>query len=672
VEALMFSFIEHYIWLIPLLPLLGAATNLLIGRRLSHTAVNVIAVGSISISFILSVLVYIHLISLPVNERHFVDTVYTWIGLGSFQVGLSFLVDPLSTVMILVVSGVGSVIHLYSVGYMHDDKRYSRYFGFLNLFAFAMLLLVLSNSILLMFVGWEGVGLCSYLLIGFWFEKIENARAGMKAFVVNRIGDFGFIVGFILLFTSMGLKTGTWTLDFGVIKSNINLIPVSVLTIVGIMLFVGATGKSAQIPLYVWLPDAMAGPTPVSALIHAATMVTAGVYMVARMNFLYVLAPDALRVIAIVGALTAFFAATIGLVQNDIKKVLAYSTVSQLGYMFIGVGVGAFSAGIFHLMTHAFFKALLFLGAGSVIHAMSGEQDIRKMGGLAKKLPITTSTFIIATLAITGVPGFAGFFSKDDILYNAYISPYGGKFVWALGVTGAVLTAFYMTRLVILTFYGNPRMDHHTAEHIHESPKTMTIPLIILAILSVIGGYIGMPEAFGVHNVFAEFLSPVFASNFNLPEGSISLEWMLMVVSVLAALLGIGLGYYFYAVNTELPDKLAEKFHTTYTWLLNKYYVDEFYLKYIVGGVMKLKDILALFDLGIIDGAVNGAAKLGRKLSEFDGAFDRVVVDGAVNAVGDGIISAGSILRKLQTGLVQNYLIFAIIGLAILLSFVLL
>ncbi len=664
--------IEHYIWLIPLLPLIGAATNLLIGKKLPHAAVNAIAVGSISLSFVLSIITYFHLIALPVDQRQFVDVVYTWIGLGGFNVNLSFLVDPLSTVMILVVSGVSSVIHLYSVGYMHGDKGYSRYFGFLNLFAFAMLLLVLSNSILLMFVGWEGVGLCSYLLIGFWFEKIENARAGMKAFVVNRIGDFGFIVGFLLLFTTIGMKTGTWSLDFGVIKSNISLVPTAILTTVGIMLFVGATGKSAQIPLYIWLPDAMAGPTPVSALIHAATMVTAGVYMVARMNFLYVLAPDALKVIAIVGALTAFFAATIGLVQNDIKKVLAYSTVSQLGYMFIGVGVGAFSAGIFHLMTHAFFKALLFLGSGSVIHAMSGEQDIRKMGGLAKKLPITTATFLIATLAITGVPGFAGFFSKDDILYNAYVSPYGGKFIWLLGVLGAVLTAFYMTRLVMLTFYGKPRMDHHTAEHIHESPKTMTIPLLILAVLSAVGGYIGMPEVFGVHNVFAQFLEPVFVSGFKMPAGSLSLEWILMGISVLAAFLGIGVAYYFYAVNTELPDRLAESFKTAYTWLLNKYYVDEFYLKYVVGGVMKLKDMLSLFDSGIIDGAVNGAAKLGRKLSDFDGAFDRIVVDGAVNAVGDGVVSAGGVLRKLQTGLVQNYLIFAILGIAILLSFVLL
>ncbi len=664
--------IEHMIWMIPVLPLTGAIINLLIGKRLPRRVVDIIAVGSISLSFALAVTAYFHLISLPADQRQFTDTVYTWIGLGSFQVNLAFLIDPLSAVMILIVSGVGSVIHLYSVGYMHGDKRYSRYFAFLNLFAFAMLLLVLSSSILLMFVGWEGVGLCSYLLIGFWFEKIENARAGMKAFVVNRIGDFGFIAGFLLLFTTLGVKTGIWSLDFSVLKSNIALVPVAVLTATGIMLFVGATGKSAQIPLYVWLPDAMAGPTPVSALIHAATMVTAGVYMIARMNFLYVLAPDALRVIAIVGALTAFFAATIGLVQNDIKKVLAYSTVSQLGYMFIGVGVGAFSAGIFHLMTHAFFKALLFLGSGSVIHAMSGEQDIRKMGGLAKKLPITTATFIVGTLAITGVPGFAGFFSKDDILYNAYVSPYGGTFIWLLGVLGAVLTAFYMTRLVLLTFYGKPRMDHHTAEHIHESPKTMTVPLLILAVLSAAGGYIGMPEVFGVHNVFAQFLAPVFNSGFAVPEGSHTLEWTLMGVSVLAAFSGIGGAYYFYAVNTELPARMAQSFRTAYVWLLNKYYVDEFYLKYIVGGVLKLNTILSLFDARIIDGAVNGAAKLGKKLSDFDGAFDRIVVDGAVNAVGDGVVSAGGVLRKIQTGLVQNYLIFAILGLALLLSFVLL
>ncbi len=668
----MYPCIEHCIWLIPLLPLTGAMVNLLIGSRLPRPVTHTIAIGTIATSFVLSVIAYLHIVSLPPGQRQFIDTVYTWIGLQGFRVGLSFLVDPLSVVMALIVSGVGSVIHLYSVGYMHGDKRYSRYFGFLNLFAFAMLLLVLSNSILLMFVGWEGVGLCSYLLIGFWFEKIENAKAGMKAFVVNRIGDFGFIVGFMLLFTAVGVRTGTWSLDFGVIKSNIGLVSPAILTAVGIMLFVGATGKSAQIPLYVWLPDAMAGPTPVSALIHAATMVTAGVYMVARMNFLYALAPDALRVIAIVGALTAFFAATIGLVQNDIKKVLAYSTVSQLGYMFIGVGVGAFGAGIFHLMTHAFFKALLFLGSGSVIHAMSGEQDIRKMGGLSSKMPITTTTFVIASLAIMGVPGFAGFFSKDDILYHAYISPYGGTFVWLLGVVAAVLTAFYMTRLVILTFYGNPRMDHHTAEHVHESPKTMTIPLIILAILSAIGGYIGMPAIFGVHNVFAQFLAPVFASGVRLPEGSVSLEWTLMGVSVLAAFSGIGFAYYLYGVRTELPAIMAEKYNTAYRWLLNKYYVDEFYQKYIVGGLMGLKDLLGVFDARIIDGTVNGTARLGRRLADFEGAFDRVVVDGAVNAVGDGIVSAGAVLRKLQNGLVQNYLIVAVIGMAILLSLVLL
>ncbi|MCL4557814.1 MAG: NADH-quinone oxidoreductase subunit L [Deltaproteobacteria bacterium] len=668
----MYPFIEQYVWLVPLLPLLGAAVNLLAGSRLPRHAVSTIAVGSISASFVLTVIAYLHIVSLPADHRQFIDTAYTWIGLGGFKVGLSFLVDPLSVVMGMIVSGVSSVIHLYSVGYMHDDRRYSRYFGFLNLFAFAMLLLVLSDSILLMFVGWEGVGLCSYLLIGFWFEKIENARAGMKAFVVNRIGDFGFIVGFLLLFTAIGIRTGTWSLDFGAIQSAVGLVPTAVLTTVGIMLFVGATGKSAQIPLYVWLPDAMAGPTPVSALIHAATMVTAGVYMVARMNFLYALAPDALRVIAIVGALTAFFAATIGLVQNDIKRVLAYSTVSQLGYMFIGVGVGAFSAGIFHLMTHAFFKALLFLGSGSVIHAMSGEQDIRKMGGLSKKLPITTATFVIASLAIMGVPGFAGFFSKDDILYNAYTSPYGGTFVWLLGVLAAVLTGFYMTRLVVLTFYGSSRMDPHTAEHVHESPKTMTIPLIVLAILSAIGGYIGMPEAFGVRNVFAGFLGPVFASGVRLPEGSVPLEWALMGVSVLAAFSGIGLAYYFYAVDTELPAALAEKYNTAFRPAYTGMYVDEFYSKYIVGGVMGLKDLLALFDSHIIDGAVNGTARLGRRLSDFEGAFDRIVVDGAVNAVGNGIVSAGGVLRRLQTGLVQNYLIFAIIGMAILLSFVLL
>ncbi len=671
-SILMQFSIEHYIWLIPVLPLLGAAINILVGKKLPHSLVNIIAIGSVTTSFILSVIAYFHLIALPPDHRQFTDDVYKWITVGGFNVNFSFLVDPLSSVMILIISGVSSVIHLFSVGYMHEDKRYARYFGFLNLFVFAMLLLLLSDSILLMFVGWEGVGLCSYLLIGFWFEKIENAKAGMKAFVVNRIGDFGFIVGFLLLFTVMGTNTGVWSLNFGVIKSNISFISPAILTAVGILLFIGAMGKSAQIPLYVWLPDAMAGPTQVSALIHAATMVTAGVYMVARMNFLYSHAPDAMYFIAVVGALTAFFAAIIALVQTGIKKVLAYSTISQLGYMFMGVGVGAFSAGIFHLMTHAFFKALLFLGAGSVIHALSGERDIRKMGGLSKKLPITAATFVVATLAITGVPGFAGFFSKDDILYNAYTSPYGGTFIWLLGVLAAVLTGFYMTRLAILTFYGKPRMDRHAAEHIHESPKTMTIPLIILAVLSAVGGYLGMPEAFGVHNIFAQFLKPVFASGVKLPEAKASLEWILMSVSVTAAFLGIGSAYYFYIVKPQLPEILAQRYKVTYTWMLNKFYVDEFYLAYIVKPLMKFKDLLSKFDTGIIDAAVNGVAKVSRKMADFDGLFDKVVVDGAVNAVGDGIISAGNILRRLQTGLVQNYLIFAIVGIAILLSIVLL
>ncbi|MDI6788267.1 MAG: NADH-quinone oxidoreductase subunit L, partial [Planctomycetota bacterium] len=525
---------NNYLWLIPFLPACGAVVCLIIGRFLPKILVSIIACGVVFASFILSLLTLIQLIGRSADDRIIHQVAYNWLEVGSFKASAGFLVDPLSVIMLLVVTGVGFLIHLYSVGYMADDKRYARYFGFLNLFIFAMLLLVSGDNLLMMFIGWEGVGLCSYLLIGFWFEKTENAIAGMKAFIVNRIGDYGFILGVLLLFWSIGELSGKWTISFLELRENASHLTPALATAVGILLFIGACGKSAQIPLYVWLPDAMAGPTPVSALIHAATMVTAGVYMIARMNFVYILSPTAMMIIAVVGVCTALFAGTIGLLQKDIKRVLAYSTVSQLGYMFLGVGVGAFAAGIFHLMTHAFFKALLFLGSGSVIHGTGGEQNIDKMGGLKKYMPITFWTFLIGTLAIAGIPGLAGFFSKDEILWKAFSSSHGHWALWLVGVITAGLTALYMSRLVFKTFFGVNRVEQsshqthdvssqgsHSAKHsapAHESPLIMTLPLIILAVLSVIGGYVGIPAIIGGGNHIEHFMEPVFAQTSQEPR----------------------------------------------------------------------------------------------------------------------------------------------------------
>ncbi|MEO0259086.1 MAG: NADH-quinone oxidoreductase subunit L, partial [candidate division WOR-3 bacterium] len=488
-----------YIAIIPFLPALGALINGILGTRFPKSLVHIIALTAIGSAFAISLKAFFHLLSMPPDQRIYEVTLYKWMASGDFSIDVAFLLDPLSAVMLLVVTGVGFLIHIYSTGYMHDDPSYSRFFTYLNLFVFAMLLLVMGNNFLMMFVGWEGVGLCSYLLIGFWFEDHNNANAGKKAFVVNRVGDFGFILGMLLIFVVFG------TLKYSEVFSKAqSLLPYggTIATAITLLLFVGATGKSAQIPLYVWLPDAMAGPTPVSALIHAATMVTAGVYMIARCNVLYSLAPFSLGVVATIGALTALFAATMGLLQRDIKKVLAYSTISQLGYMFLGVGVASYSAGVFHLMTHAFFKALLFLGAGSVIHAMGGEQDIMNMGGLRKHIPKTFITFLIGTLAIAGTPGLAGFFSKDEILWQAFSSPHGHPILWAIGAVAAGMTSFYMFRLTFLTFFGKERMDEHTKHHIHESPNSMVIPLMILALLSVVGGYVGVPPALGGSNHF--------------------------------------------------------------------------------------------------------------------------------------------------------------------------
>ena len=516
------SWIEGALGWIPFLPLLGFSVNILLGRRLAPRFVQGLAVGTIAGSFLLSLFGFLHLRGLAVEERVITQELWRWISVGGgalpgLDVAVAFTLDPLSSVMLLVVTGVGLLIHIYSIGYMKGDPGIPRFFAYMNLFSFSMLVLVLGENLLLMFVGWEGVGLCSYLLIGFWFRHLPNTTAGNKAFIVNRIGDFGFLIGMLLLYWGLA-EAGRGTLSFGPIRESVGLLAgqhllgLPLLDWIGICLFIGATGKSAQIPLYVWLPDAMAGPTPVSALIHAATMVTAGVYMMARMSALYVLAPTALLVVGTVGGLTAIFSATIGLAQTDIKKVLAYSTVSQLGYMVLAVGVAAFSAGIFHLMTHAFFKACLFLGSGSVILAMHHEQDIRKMGGLRKVMPITFWTFLVSTVAIAGIPPFAGFFSKDEILWQTWAAGGWYRFLWLLGFLGALLTAFYMFRLVALTFLGESRADAHTRAHLHEQPRVVTWPLVVLAMLATVGGFVGVPHALGGANRFHGWLAPVVAS----------------------------------------------------------------------------------------------------------------------------------------------------------------
>ncbi|HEX7343928.1 MAG TPA: NADH-quinone oxidoreductase subunit L, partial [bacterium] len=608
---------------------------------------------------------FFQLTALEPEARRLTQTLYTWLSVGDFHLDISFLVDPLSAIMILVVTGVGFLIHVYSIGYMKGDAGVVRYFTQLNLFAFFMLILVMADSYLLMFVGWEGVGLCSYLLIGFWFEDIDKARAGMKAFVVNRIGDFGFLLGMLLMYTAFG------SLHYAAVFERAVEFPMgsAVITTITLLLFVGACGKSAQIPLYIWLPDAMAGPTPVSALIHAATMVTAGVYMVARSNILYALAPVSLSVVAAIGAATALFAATIGLTQFDIKKVLAYSTVSQLGYMFLACGVASFGAGIFHLMTHAFFKALLFMGSGSVIHAMHNylhhhhihkeplngidpAQDMRYMGGLKEHLPRTYWTFLIATLAIAGIPGLSGFFSKDEILWKAFES--GHTVIWAVAALAAGLTAFYMFRLVYMTFYGDFRSAQGQA-HPQESPPVMTVPLIVLAVLSVIGGWVGIPHVLGGGNQIEVWFDPVFepaqtivAQAAESAQHGGSQELMVMLLSIVIALFGIWLAYTFYRKKTELPEKISKGVGPLYDLVFNKYYVDEIYAASVVKPIRASSDFLLwrVFDVKFVDGSVNGIAKLTG--------------------------SMGSVARRLQTGLVSNYaLIFAAAVLVIVAVFVL-
>ena len=618
-----------YVWLIPLFPLIGFLINGLVGKSLPKKMVGTIGSAAVGLSFLLTVAIFLELLKLPADARSVEKVMYTWIASGPFHVSVAYLIDPLSIIMLLVVSGVSTLIHIYSIGYMADDEGFYRYFAYLNLFVFAMLTLVSANNFLLMFVGWEGVGLCSYLLIGFWYEKKSASDAGKKAFVVNRIGDFGFLLGVFLIFWTFG------SLDFKAVFPLAAKLPMGsgVLTAITLFLFLGATGKSAQIPLYTWLPDAMEGPTPVSALIHAATMVTAGVFMVARCSTMFVLAPISLTVVAGVGALTAIYAATIGITQFDIKRVLAYSTVSQLGYMFLACGVGAFTSGIFHLMTHAFFKALLFLGSGSVIHGMHGEQDMRKMGGLKKYMPITYWTFMLATLAIAGIFPFAGFFSKDEILFHSLVS--GHYLFWGIATLAAFITAFYMFRAVFMTFHGEEKFDHHHV-HPHESPSLMTFPLMTLAGLSVVGGLVGFPIIKGA-NKFKEFLAPSITPMIHEVHAPEWFEITMMAFSMAVAIAGITMAYKFYMKQRDLPAKVVEKIPVVYDLVYNKYYVDQIYDATVVEPLKNGSDFLWHgVDENVIDGAVNGSATIVGWLSDH--------------------------LRKLETGYVQQYALAILVG----------
>jgi NADH-quinone oxidoreductase subunit L len=671
--------------LIPLFPLLGFLVNAMLGRRLPKGVSGGLASLVMLASFAVSATTVWQLTGMPAESRAIEQTVYTWIQSGDFVIDLTFRVDPLSAVMILVITGIGSLIHIYSTAYMHDevDSEFARYFSYLNLFAAFMLVLVLGANFLVMFVGWEGVGLCSYLLIGFWFRKKSAADAGKKAFVVNRIGDYAFILGTLLLFVVFG------TLDFQQIAAAVAARPVEasfgVLSLATLLLFIGATGKSAQIPLYVWLPDAMEGPTPVSALIHAATMVTAGVYMIGRNAVLFAHAPDTLLIVAIIGAVTALMAGTIGLVQNDIKRVLAYSTVSQLGYMFLAMGMGAFGAGIFHLYTHAFFKACLFLGSGAVIHALHGEQDIRNMGGLKKHLPITYWTFLIASLAIAGVPGLAGFFSKDEILYETFRE--GHWILWTIGAITSLLTATYMFRLVFMTFHGERRHDAPAPEHpeeeepahggatahgagagshLHDAPPAMALALIVLALGSVLAGYVGVPHALGGHNSLGTWLEPSFEAH--AVEGAAAggvasaeatenaaesaavgeegpLELTLMLVSSVIAILGIAIAAFIWLKRRAIAAASARRFPGLHRLLLQKYYVDEIYDMAIVQPIRIISQ----------EGLWRG--------------FDVRVIDAAVNGTGSLVAGAASALRLLQSGSVRAYASSLFVGVVLILGY---
>ena len=630
------------VWLIPALPLAGFLVLLAAGKRLDDPKAGYVATAAIGGSFLVTLLVFLDLLGTHGEERHVVTSLFTWIPAGGLHLDVGFLVDPLSITMALFVTGVGSLIHLYAVGYMHGDDRFPKFFVYLNLFAFSMLMLVLADNFLLTFLGWEGVGACSYFLISFWFERPTASSAGVKAFVTNRIGDFGFMVGMFLIFSSLG------SLQYTTVFAEADTLTRTTATAIALLLFLGACGKSAQLPLYVWLPDAMEGPTPVSALIHAATMVTAGVFLMVRINPILALAPTALTVIAIVGVATAFFAATIACAQNDIKKVLAYSTISQLGYMFLAVGSGAYVAAIFHMVTHAFFKALLFLGAGSVIHGLHDEQDMNRMGGLRKWMPITSATFIVGWLAIAGVPPFAGFWSKDEILASAWDK---SPILWAVGLVTALLTAYYMSRQVFMVFFGDERwkqakaaeaaqdaqdaQDAHGAHDAHsahgdfkphESPPTMAVPLVVLATLAALGGLLNLP--FGGY-VLEHFLEPVFGEHVHHLTLSSGTKLTLALIATASALAGIGIAYLTY-MKQRLP-------RVEPTVLQHAWYVDDAYDKAI--------------------------AQPGRALAAFSAdVVDAKVIDGAVNGVGAVVRLGGGGLRRIQTGFVRNYALAISVG----------
>jgi NADH-quinone oxidoreductase subunit L len=696
-------FFLNQIWIIPLLPAIGATLMFFFGKKLQKQTVSAVCVGAVALAFVMScgaVWQYTHAYS---GGHAFDKPMYTWLGSDTghltyttkdgypadFKAQVGFLLDPLSSIWLLFVTGVGMLIHIYSTGYMAHEGGYYRFFGYLNLFMFSMLTLILANNYAMLFVGWEGVGLCSYLLIGFYFQRKSASDAASKAFIVNRIGDAGFLLGMFTIAWYLGSLRFT---DVNAMaRSGHFSIGDPVLTAAALLLFVGACGKSAQLPLYIWLPDAMEGPTPVSALIHAATMVTAGVYMVARSNAIFVLAPTAMKTVAIVGALTAIFAASIGLVQNDIKRVLAYSTVSQLGYMFLALGVGAFAAGVFHVFTHAFFKALLFLGAGSVIHAMSGEQDMRNMGDLGHRTPATHITMFIATLAIAGIPPFAGFFSKDEILWQTWTSEHGAYiWLWVIGWGTALMTAFYMFRLMYLTFHGHPRMSHEVEHHIHESPKSMTVPLMILAFCSIFAGWLGWPHSLGGSDRFGKFLEPVFAREATVlseegkaaqlaagqkeEEHTSGTEYGLMFLSVAAGVVGWGMAWAAYRhANKGYVEPIEAGAKPLYTLLYHKWYVDELYDYLFTGrrkvgdlrlGVLGLGEASAWFDMHVVDGAVNGAGWTTRIIASISKWWDTWIIDG-IGVNGPAILARilSYPFRLFEWGLVQWYALVMVAGL---------
>jgi NADH-quinone oxidoreductase subunit L len=633
--------------LIPFLPLAAFVINIVFGRGIIKDKAHWVSIAAVAGSWAVSVLTLIDVLS----GKTLNHDLYSWIVAGNFKVSVGFLIDQLTTVMLIVVTTCSALIHIYSVGYMHGDKGYYRFFSYLSLFTFCMLMLVMANNFLQLYFGWEGVGLCSYFLIGYYFDKKSASDAGKKAFIVNRFGDFGFGLGVIVIFLTFGtvFYAPVFSHAGDIAGRTINFLGynVSLPTLIALLLFCGSIGKSAQVPLHVWLPDAMEGPTPVSALIHAATMVTAGVFLVARCHAIFDLSETALSVVAVIGAITCLFAATIAVVQNDIKRIIAYSTISQLGYMFIACGVGAYGAGIFHLYTHAFFKALLFLCAGSVMHAMAGELDMRKMGGLRKHMPVTYMTMLLASLSIAGVPGFAGFFSKDEILWLAFSgsSPVG-KFVWLLGTIVVFLTAFYSFRLIFVTFHGKFRGTHEQEHHLHESPKVMTIPLMLLCVGAVAAGWVGIPHLLGGGAHFSEFLSPVLGN----PEGhgTESLEWLMMGVSIVTGLAGIGFAYFMYVVRTDLPEKVAEQFSAAYRILFNKYYVDELYSFLIVRPSLWVASNVLV------------------------GVTDAKVIEAVVNGVPGAIGGFSRRLRKIQTGFLQHYATIMAMGVLLIVALVLL